>query len=106
MDDLFSSQGTLFDAVPDYAPEKREQRVRARLLDLLETARAAERMPWERQRAEVNEILFKQSSNWLPETERESLRAAFEAEMKRLRAADWRADAVGTRPATTASTVD
>jgi hypothetical protein len=93
MDDLFCSQGTLFDQVPDYAPEKREDRVRARLLDLLETARAAELMPWERQRADVNELLFKQSSNWLPEAERESLRAAFASEMKRLRAAGWPAAA-------------
>ncbi len=87
MDDLFSTQGTLFNKVPDYAPEKREARVRARLVSLLETARGAQRMPWERQRAEVNEILFNQSSNWLPETERESLRTAFASEMERLRAA-------------------
>ena len=86
MDDLFSSQSTLFDTVPDYSPEKREERVRTRLLGWLATARAAERMPWNRQRAEVTEILFMQSSNWLPETERESLRAAFAIEMTRLRA--------------------
>ena len=87
MADLFSSQGTLFDTVPDHAPEKREQRVRARLLLLLETARGAIRMPWDRQKAEVNEILFRQSSNWLPEPEREELRAAFSREMERLREA-------------------
>ena len=85
MADLFSSQGTLFDTVPDHAPGNREQRVRARLFDLLDTARGAARMPWERQRAEVNEILFRQSSNWLPEEEREALRAAFAREMARLR---------------------
>jgi hypothetical protein len=89
MTDLFSAaQGTLFNTVPEDSPEKREARVRARLLALLDTASRAARMPWDHQKAEVNEIIFNQSSNWLPEAERTALRSRFAAEMARLRAAE------------------
>ena len=44
--------------------------------------------PWPPQRAEVNAILFHQMAGWLPEDEREELRAAFRAELARLAEAD------------------
>ncbi len=87
MHDLLTHQGTLFDKDPEDSPARREIRVRARLLDLLETARAAATMPWNRQREEVFETIFHQSSNWLPPSERDALRDAFGQELARLRAA-------------------
>lgn len=81
------NQTTLFDLLPpeDYAPKP--EAMRARLLALLGTARGATRMPWPAQEAEVNAVIFPQMAQWLPEPEREDLRAAFAAEMARLRAA-------------------
>lgn len=84
-----SPQGTLFDTVPVPANEAelREKRVRARLNGWLAMVRTAEKMPWDRLDAEKHETILQQSSNWLPEEEREALRAAFAQEMSRLRAA-------------------
>lgn len=67
----------------DPSPEK----VRARLHAMLETVRAAERMPWTPQQALVKATIFPNMANWLPEAEAAELRAAFAAEMDRLRAA-------------------
>jgi hypothetical protein len=80
-------QTTLFDLLPpeDYTPKPAA--IRARLLALLGAARAATRMPWPAQEAEVNATIFPQMAQWLPEPERAELRAAFAAEMARLRAA-------------------
>jgi hypothetical protein len=82
-------QGTLFDTVPVPANEAelREKRVRARLNNWLKIVRAAEKMPWDRLDAEKYQTILTQSSNWLPEQERETLRADFALEMARLRAA-------------------
>jgi hypothetical protein len=81
-----SMQGTLFDSVPTLDTTAMEKRVRIRLTGWLEMARAAEKMPWNRLQAEKNEIWLEQSSNWLPQDEREAQRAAFKQEMARLRA--------------------
>lgn len=80
-------QTNLFDLLPPDSYEPKPEEIRARLHKLLATARAAARMPWPQQQAEVNAIIFRQMANWLPEPEREELRAAFTAEMDRLRAA-------------------
>lgn len=63
------------------------ERIRKELHALLATARAAERMPWGAQEARTNATIFPQMANWLPEAERDDLRAAFAAELDRLRAA-------------------
>jgi hypothetical protein len=60
--------------------------IRARLHALLTTARKAQVMPWSAQEARVNRIIFPQMANWLPEPERDVLRAAFAREMDRLEA--------------------
>lgn len=85
--DLFGTpQPDLFDgaAPPAQTAERMQGLVRPRLAALLAEARAAERMPWTPQAAEVNALLFHNMANWLPEAERDSLRAAFRAELARL----------------------
>ncbi len=83
--DLFAPQPDLFDAIPQVPSGPAPEAIRARLL--LETARAAAKMPWEPQRERVNALLFHNMANWLPEPERDALRAAFTIELDRLRAA-------------------
>ena len=80
-------QTNLLDLLPPESYEPKPKDIRGRLHKLLATARAAARMPWPEQEAEVNAIIFRQMANWLPEVERDELRAAFAAEMERLRAA-------------------
>lgn len=80
--DLFAAH----DPAP-HTPERMAPRVRPRLLALLAEARAAARMPWPPREAETKAMLFHNMANWLPEAEREALRAAFRAEMERLAAA-------------------
>ena len=57
---------------------------RIRLLALLRELRDANANPWTRQRTEVQQILFRQMSNWLPPDERDQLCAAFNVEIQRL----------------------
>ena len=57
---------------------------RARLLAVLGELRAADANPWPRQHTEVNQIIFRQMSNWLPPDERERLASEFSAELQRL----------------------
>lgn len=88
--DLFGSpQGNLFadDDPAPRAPAQMEATVRPRLAAMLAELRAAQRMPWDAQQERVNRTLFPQMTNWLPEAEREHLRAAFGAELRRLGAA-------------------
>lgn len=61
--------------------------VRPRLAGLLAEARAARRMPWDAQRAEVIAIVFNNWTDRLDEPERGTLRAAFHQEFTRLKAA-------------------
>ena len=85
--DLFSTQPDLFDGAPVRPAGPSPEAIRKRLDALLATAREAERMPWDTRRARVNELLFHQMANWLPEADRDALRAAFVHELCRLRAA-------------------
>ena len=82
-------QPDLFSTVRDRAPPPPVRpdpaTIRARLHAMLEAARAAHRIPWDENRASCLETGFHQMANWLPEQEREELRAAFRAEMERLR---------------------
>jgi hypothetical protein len=80
-------QANLFDDVSPQPVGPSPDVIRKRLDALLATARAAERIPWDPQRANVNAILFRQMANWLPEDERDSMCAAFARELERLRAA-------------------
>ncbi len=92
--DLFghtARQGSLFGNGEDrmQAPEVRDvpdpDVVRQRMLVVLEKARAAETMPWNKHDAEVWQLIFPNMANWLPEEEGQQLVLAFEAEMLRLK---------------------
>lgn len=83
------SQLNLFDS-PKPAPEQRPPNtafIRKHLNRLLRLARDAERLPWSEARAKSWEKQFPELAALLPREEGEAMRAAFEAEMKRLRAA-------------------
>lgn len=99
MTDLFGhsgAQGSLFGDTPDRIPDSpSDQRsylpdptdIRRRLQELLATARAAERMPWDARKAGVWQIIFPQMANWLPEEEANQLRFEFAREIERLKLA-------------------
>lgn len=65
--------------IPD--PDK----IRVRLLGLLDKARAAETMPWPEREARMWRTVFPNMANWLPEAEAARLRLEFSAEFERLR---------------------
>lgn len=81
--DLFSKGGHAQPVSEEVDPAE----VRRELLAMLEQARAAAVMPWPEERARINEVIFPQMANWLPETEAAELRAAFAAEIERLKRA-------------------
>ncbi len=88
--DLFDdeAQAELFEpdaAPPAYRPDP--DRVRARLHKILAEARAAEKLPWDRDRFLVLKTIFPQMAGWLPEEEAAQLRFEFDSEMARLKAA-------------------
>ena len=84
--DLFAAQPDLFDGAAPRPVGPSPDVIRQRLDALLATARAAQRMPWDAQRTRVNEIRFHQMANWLPEADRDAMRADFAREICRLRA--------------------
>lgn len=84
--DRFTAQPGLFDHVPPPSTNPAPEKIRARLHEWLDTARAAERMPWDTQHERKYAILFHQMANWLPEEERDRLRAEFSHQLERLRA--------------------
>lgn len=63
------------------------ERVRRKLVALLETARGADQMPWDARKARMWQIVFPQMANWLPDDERDQFRFDFAQEMERLMAA-------------------
>ncbi len=88
--DLFGtdSQAELFEAdaaLPAYRPNPDE--VRARLHKILAEARAAEKLPWDTDKALVYRAIFPRMAGWLPEDEAAQLRFEFDTEMARLKAA-------------------
>jgi hypothetical protein len=95
MTDLFGhGQGSLFGESGDRIPHPKQpdiapnpERVRQKLHALLDTARKAERMPWDRRKAEMWQIVFPQMANWLPEDEADQLRFEFAQEIERLKLA-------------------
>jgi hypothetical protein len=88
--DLFEAdaQAELFErdaAPPAYRPDLDD--VRARLHRILAEARAAEELPWDRDKLLVYRTVFPQMTGWLPEEEAAQLRFEFATEMARLKAA-------------------
>jgi len=63
------------------------EKVRGRLLALLEKVRAAQTMPWSERDARMWQTVFPQMANWLPDEEANQLRFEFAQEMERLKAA-------------------
>ena len=96
MIDLFGNgQGSLFGDAEDRIPHPKQpdldadrpERVRRKLLTLLDTARRADRMPWDERRTQMWQIVFPQMANWLPDEEADQLRFEFAQEIERLRLA-------------------
>jgi hypothetical protein len=92
--DLFGhapAQGSLFGVGDDrlQPPVQRflpdPEKVRRRLMALLEKARSAERMPWPERDARMWQTVFPNMANWLPADEAEQLRLEFAQEMERLK---------------------
>lgn len=82
--DLFAGEVAPARAVPQVDPEAIRLKLQAMLADM----RAAEgRSPWSREKTRLNQLLFPQMSNWLPEEERDQLRFEFDTELKRLNVA-------------------
>ncbi len=61
--------------------------IRAEMLALIATARAAETMPWTPREVRSHTALFPYMAEWLPKEEGGQLLLAFEIEMARLRKA-------------------
>lgn len=70
---------------PAYRPNLDD--VRARLNKILAEARAAEKLPWEADKALLYRTIFPHMTGWLPEKEGAQLRFEFDTEMARLKAA-------------------
>ncbi len=88
--DLFDPppQDDLFD---EDRPEKQyvadPEKVRMELLAVLAQAKAAQTMPWTREKLRYHQTVFPQMSRWLPDEEAAQLCFQFETELKRLMAA-------------------
>lgn len=95
MTDLFGhGQQSLFGDAEGRIPHPKQQshepdpeRVRRKLYDLLETAKKADRMPWDARKTSMWQIVFPQMANWLPEEEADQLRFEFAQEIERLKLA-------------------
>jgi hypothetical protein len=72
-------------APPVYRPDL--DQVRARLQKILAEARAAEKLPWDRDQLLVYRSIFRQMAGWLPEEEGAQLKFEFDTELMRLKAA-------------------
>jgi hypothetical protein len=88
--DLFGAeeQTELFDAEaapPAYRPDL--DAVRKRLHRILAEARAAEKLPWDKDKLLVYRTVFPRMTGWLPEEEGAQLMFAFDTELARLEAA-------------------
>jgi hypothetical protein len=91
--DLFGEQRAdrepLASVAPDQAPPDFVARIRGELEATLRTMREATALPWpDLTRATLAELRFNSIARWLPAEEAAGLRAAFEAEMARLYAAE------------------
>ncbi|MBS0384767.1 MAG: hypothetical protein JSS00_05400 [Proteobacteria bacterium] len=71
--------------VQSYAPDP--ERVRRKMMALLERARSAEAMPWSERETRMWQTVFPQMANWLPKDEAEQLCFEFAREIERLKLA-------------------
>ena len=71
-------------AAPVQAMTPDPEHIRRRLRALLDTARAAETMPWAERDARMWRTVFPNMARWLPAAEADQLRLDFQREMKRL----------------------
>jgi hypothetical protein len=84
--DFFASQADLSPREPvSYAPDP--SRVRGKLNAVLCELQSADTMPWDRKKIAYHRQLFPQMTRCLPQDEAETLKLAFESEMRRLLAA-------------------
>jgi hypothetical protein len=94
--DLFGyspAQGSLFGEGEDRLQPPRQntlpapEKVRRRMMAVLEKARSAKTMPWSEKDARMWQTIFPNMANWLPEEEAAQMRFEFAREMERLRRA-------------------
>ena len=71
--------------VRSYLPDP--EKVRQRMIAVLEKARSDQTMPWSERDARMWQTIFPNMANWLPEEEANRLRLEFAYEMERLRQA-------------------
>ena len=83
--DLFADQPAPERKARSYAPDPAD--VRAHLHEIVETARAAETMPWDARKLGFYQQVVPQMARWLPEDEAERWKVAFAREVARLEAA-------------------
>ena len=79
--DLFAGEGSGARQTPQVDPDVIRRRLEALLAALRATRTGS---PWTPETTRLNRLIFPQMANWLPESERDPLRFAFEAESKRL----------------------
>ena len=79
--DLFADSEPAPRPAPNYLPDP--DKVRVKLLDVLDELRAAQSFPWDARRKQYWRTVFPQMTNWLPGEEAARLRAEFAAEMRR-----------------------
>ena len=79
--DLFSGSNLSVSQLARVDPTAIRRRLQAMLADV----RAAKKgSPWSQETTRLNQLIFPQMANWLPENERDQLRFEFETELKRL----------------------
>jgi len=83
---LFGEGDTRMQA-PAPAPVDHPARARAKLAAVLQTARAADKLPWSERDTRMWQTVFPQMANWLPDDEAQQLVLEFEREITRLKAA-------------------
>lgn len=80
------AQNEMFDDEPLAEPPKKltADDIRAEMLALIATARAAETMPWTSREVRSHTALFPYMAEWLPKEEGAQLLLEFQTEMERL----------------------
>jgi hypothetical protein len=79
--DLFAGESFGGNKTAQVDPEVIRRRLHAMLAAVRSTKKGS---PWTPETTRLNQLIFPQMANWLPESERDQLRFEFEAELKRL----------------------
>ncbi len=74
-------------AAPQASTIPSPESIRSRVEAVLSVLRTADEMPWTAAEIRSWSLVIPQMSNWLPEAERDSVRAEFATQMSRLGAA-------------------